>query len=177
MELTITISFYFSITSQPVAFTLKDAATAELQQRAEIPPLPPSAPDPQKQAEKPKNDTERPVKVVIQNATVGSDAEVKSDGELKPEIDRKGKENLTSSEEIPSFSEWAQKQLEEAERKKVQGNVSAQNQSVNGKQSSGGFCWRGSEDCWKEIGYSGRLSPTFTGCVRRVIFHFPVWFS
>lgn len=52
------------------------------------------------------------------------------------------KKNLTESiiserpEEIPSFSEWTQKQLEEAERKKELVNNSAQGQNWNSKPNS-----------------------------------------
>lgn len=125
----------FSISSQSVIFSVKDAATMELQQRADVSSQVHSAASHHNQ-EKIRNDTERPVKLVTQNVT-DTNVEIRSDDEVKSEIDKKGKENLTSTEEIPSFSEWTQKQLEEAEKKKVQGNVSTQNLSVNAKPSSG----------------------------------------
>lgn len=51
------------------------------------------------------------------------------------------KSNVTADEDkaqedIPSFSEWTQKQLKEAEKKKEEANSSTQNQQVNGKSSS-----------------------------------------
>lgn len=116
-----------------MVFTLKDAATAELRQRAEVPPLLHGQQD-----ESSGNDTEKVAKATLGNAT---DEEARSEGG-EPEKAVKavqGKDNLTSTEDIPSFSEWTQKQLEEAEKKKVQVNVSVQNQSMNGKTSSGGL--------------------------------------
>ncbi|KAF5294178.1 hypothetical protein FQR65_LT10889 [Abscondita terminalis] len=45
-------------------------------------------------------------------------------------------EEVKTQEDIPSFSEWTQKQLEEAEKKKEEANSSAQNQQLNGKIGS-----------------------------------------
>lgn len=85
--------------------------------------------------EKTANSTEKPVETLTEtNVTNVKD---KTDDGVQPEIEKTGKENLTNSEEIPSFSEWTQKQLEEAEKKKVHVNISAQNQSINGKPNSG----------------------------------------
>lgn len=134
MELIAFVYIFFSITAQHVVFTLKDAATAELQHRlADVPPIP--APGAQQKQEEAKNDTEGAAKLMAQNTT-GSEVELRSD-EVKADVDRKGKENLTSTEEIPSFSEWTQKQLEEAEKKKMQGNISTSNLNLNGKSVSG----------------------------------------
>ncbi|RZC40645.1 SUN domain-containing ossification factor, partial [Asbolus verrucosus] len=129
---------------QPVVVTLADVATAELQQRAIIP------------SQNEKN------QVINQTENSSSD-------DFKPEINQsrsepnnsqqtdqidilKVKENLT--EEIPSFSEWAQKRLEEAEKNKEPSNASAQHQSVNGKQGSGAkLRWKNyaSLDCGAKV--------------------------
>lgn len=129
-----------------VAFTLNDAATVELQQRADIPSTIAS-----------QNET--PVLGKF-NLTKKSNAQVQPEIKTEHEIENRSeeivteetdkltidvlstepKDNLTSikeaREEIPSFSEWTQKQLEEAE-KKEQVNTSVQNNNLNGKQSSG----------------------------------------
>lgn len=127
------IIFFYSVTTQPVVFTLKDTASVELHQRTHIPTL--SSVNELNQ-EKSTNNTGRPVKMLVENKT---SLETSSDDNVITEIIQPEKENLTNSEEIPSFSEWTQKQLEEAEKKKVLVNVSTQNQSINGKTSSGKF--------------------------------------
>lgn len=127
------VFFFFSISSQSV-FTLKDAATAELQQRADVPPVYVAVSH--QTQEKTKNHTEVVEELLLSNTTDTTE-EIRSEDEIKRDIDKKPNENLTSTEEIPSFSEWTQKQLEEAEKKKVAGNVSAQTPNVNVKSNSG----------------------------------------
>ncbi|KAK5646558.1 hypothetical protein RI129_005022 [Pyrocoelia pectoralis] len=64
------------------------------------------------------------------------------------------KEKDESPEDIPSFSEWTQKQLEEAEKKKEEANSSIQNQHSNGKATSGSRKrWKNyaSPDCGAKI--------------------------
>lgn len=56
---------------------------------------------------------------------------------LEPKNNLTEQKGSETHEDIPSFSEWTQKQLEEAERKKEQVNSSAQGQQTNGKSSSG----------------------------------------
>lgn len=138
----------FRVTNEgpAVVFTLNDAATVELQQRADIPSAIASQnetpvleksnvtkkPDAQAQ---PENKT----KYNVENRS--EDIVIEETDKLTVEIlSAESKENLTTiketREEIPSFSEWTQKQLEEAE-KKEQVNTSVQNNNLNGKQSSG----------------------------------------
>ncbi|XP_018322013.1 SUN domain-containing ossification factor [Agrilus planipennis] len=59
------------------------------------------------------------------------------------------KENLT--EEIPSFSEWAQKQLEQAEKNKEQVNSSTQSSQINGKSVKKRSKNYASPDCGAKI--------------------------
>lgn len=125
--------FFSSVTTQPVVFTLKDSATVELHQRTSIPTLRSINELNQEQT---TNNTERPVKILVEHPT---EVEQTSDNSVTTEKGITEKENLTSTEEIPSFSEWAQKQLEEAEKKKIHVNVSAQNQSINGKPGAGKY--------------------------------------
>lgn len=93
---------------QPVVVTLSDAATAELQQRAILP------------------SQETTLETPLTNQT----APKIPDFEIDPLDEKILKENLT--EEIPSFSEWAQKQLQEAEKNKSNASVP----HTNGKQTS-----------------------------------------
>ncbi|XP_063922817.1 SUN domain-containing ossification factor-like isoform X1 [Zophobas morio] len=100
----------------PVVVTLSDAATAELQQRAILP-----------------SQNAEAVETGHLNQTNQTDVDFKEINQTRPEQPDKLdvlKENLT--EEIPSFSEWAQKQLEEAEKNKT--NASTQHPNANGKQ-------------------------------------------
>ncbi|XP_044267612.1 SUN domain-containing ossification factor [Tribolium madens] len=110
---------------QPVVVTLSDVATAELQQRAILPSQDPP-PEPQSANHTFKLNQSRSDKIDV------------------PSV----KENLT--EEIPSFSEWAQKQLQEAEKNKS--NTSTHHS--NGKQASGAkFRWKNyaSLDCGAKV--------------------------
>lgn len=69
----------------------------------------------------------------ITNATEQTDEIVM----IVPPSAEEPKDNLTKArEEIPSFSEWTQKQLEEAEKKKELTNDSTAAQNVNNKQGS-----------------------------------------
>ncbi|XP_031332834.1 SUN domain-containing ossification factor-like [Photinus pyralis] len=64
------------------------------------------------------------------------------------------KEKDETPEDIPSFSEWTQKQLEEAEKKKEEANSSVQNQHTNGKANAGNRKrWKNyaSTDCGAKI--------------------------
>ncbi|KAF5303180.1 hypothetical protein FQA39_LY10093 [Lamprigera yunnana] len=54
---------------------------------------------------------------------------------IEPKINATIEEDK-AQEDIPSFSEWTQKQLEEAEKKKEEANSSVQSQQTNGKTSS-----------------------------------------
>jgi hypothetical protein len=124
---------------QPVVVTLADMATAELQQRAIIPS--------QNENSQATNQTQK---------TDDFKAEInQSRSEPTQQTDKVDvlsvKENLT--EEIPSFSEWAQKQIEQAERNKEPSNASAQHQA-NGKQTSGAkLRWKNyaSLDCGAKV--------------------------
>lgn len=81
----------------------------------------------------------------VQNFTAEVLPEESSEGNQKTEkvdidiVTLELKENITeNSEDIPSFSEWAQKQLEEAEKKKELVNTSSQANNLNGKSSGSG---------------------------------------
>ncbi|XP_050306755.1 SUN domain-containing ossification factor isoform X2 [Anthonomus grandis grandis] len=128
----------------PIVFSHVDAATDELQKRSNIASALPI-------------DDEIPDKETI-NATniVLESEEDRSANNETEETDAAPPKNVTEkiSEDIPSFSEWAQKHLEEAE-KKEQVNSSTPNSTFNGtKQSSGGkIRWNNyaSVDCGAKV--------------------------
>lgn len=140
-----TLIFFYRITNggQAVVYTLQDAATAELQSRADIPSTVASQKEPPVDG---TNHTEKPGAFIapenlttdkrsdeISNATEQTDEIVM----IVPLNAEEPKDNLTKArEEIPSFSEWTQKQLEEAEKKKELTNASTATHSVNNKQGS-----------------------------------------
>ncbi|KAI4464893.1 membrane protein ch1 related [Holotrichia oblita] len=135
-------------TGQALVFSLADTATAELQQRADIPSAITS------HNETPNlttNNSNKPqafvqTEVKMQNFTAEVTSEESSEIsnqktetlELEP-ITSESKQNITeNTEDIPSFSEWAQKQLEEAEKKKELVNTSSQINNLNGKSTGSG---------------------------------------
>ncbi|KAK9680379.1 Sad1 / UNC-like C-terminal, partial [Popillia japonica] len=135
-------------TGQALVFSLADTATAELQQRADIPSAITS------HNETPNltaNNSNKPqafvqTEVKTQNFTADVSSEESSEVinqktetlELEP-ITSESKQNITeNTEDIPSFSEWAQKQLEEAEKKKELVNTSSQINNLNGKSTGSG---------------------------------------
>ncbi|KYB27463.1 SUN domain-containing ossification factor isoform X1 [Tribolium castaneum] len=108
---------------QPVVVTLSDVATAELQQRA-ILPSQDTPPEPQS--------TNHTFKLNQSRSDL-------------PTV----KDNLT--EEIPSFSEWAQKQLQEAEKNKS--NTSTHHPNGNKQASGAKLRWKNyaSLDCGAKV--------------------------
>lgn len=126
----------FTNGGQSVIYTLQDTATAELQKMANIPNTLTSqnvsASQKSNQTQKP----EVPLPEKTEDDNRSDNTEIKTD-DVVIASSSESKENLTR-EEIPSFSEWTQKQLEEAEKKKEQSNSTVNGQSVNGSRISVG---------------------------------------
>lgn len=102
-----------------------DTASAELHQKAEA-TLEPSVVE-----EKQNTST---VNLEIKLESNKTDIEISELNETRSEEIKLNETQQNKTEEkeedIPSFSEWTQKQLEEAERKKEKGNVSSNNQNL-----------------------------------------------
>lgn len=124
-----------------VIITLVDTATAELQQKA-VGTLDPTSVEETNTTQtvpieviESQNKTEPDLEVVKEEIKTKQE-EIRSDNEITNdtlEIEKKlNVTDETSKEEhdIPSFSEWTQKQLEEAEKKKEKVNTSANSQNV-----------------------------------------------
>ncbi|CAH0557066.1 unnamed protein product [Brassicogethes aeneus] len=131
----------------PVVLTLSDPATAELQQRAEIPNV-----ASQNEAAPPKNSSQDVLETAPseENRSEPADKNVEQTETLKDESPKNTTEK--KNEEIPSFSEWAQKRIEEAEKEQV--NSSVQGQNANGKPGSGAkLRWKNyaSLDCGAKV--------------------------
>ncbi|GJQ66856.1 hypothetical protein Trydic_g7882 [Trypoxylus dichotomus] len=133
-------------TGQALVFTLADTATAELRQRADIPSTITTHNETPNLTDSHSNETLVQSDVDPQDITaqisLKEGSEVTNQKTEKVELEMvtlELKENITeNTEDIPSFSEWAQKQLEEAEKKKELVNTSSQASNLNGKSSGSG---------------------------------------
>lgn len=123
-----------------VVYTLIDTAGAELK-KAEIPSV--SSQNPDHSSLNSNQTTEssvaKPVKIEKEEIEA-NDAAKQTENEFDvPNIDEPKKnetEDTIKHEDIPSFSEWTQKQLEEAEKKRELVNDSSNTQNYNPKQNA-----------------------------------------